>query len=684
MNLNQIDTKNFIMALFKRDDGERFLLGTGLYEFKDGLQHFQPNIIANDVVEKQGANGQLLAGQVARSASQPFTGYIGDNTTTRSATELARRQFFRFFQPNYFYTVIYILPTGEAIQRKNGYLTEAPSVPEMIERFPEYRVALAFEDLNYYTYDEDNAGNEIYAQVYQLEPESQLTGGLVWNETTGLTINQIEGDTEQAGTPTPTSPQDIKVVSGDQIVMINGVGYDLALGSVELCEIGTAKDYIWNDNGTWKIHKATGSRVFNGTDTDLSASGWFNSSETTTTLQVAALDIKNLGAKYTARANSLMTHFVYLSDNSSPSNGKFKLVNNTSGNVNHIRLALNKTIAADLAAAKTWIATNLPTIYFEKTTATDSVITNATLLKNLNAINAALHSTTETPTVAALYSTSLPAIITTTNFTTTDGIVWTNQGHGKNILNLTAGLVASNQATRAVIGDKLIVDGTNDNNHYDYVQYELRVEPAKTIAISIGDLTSDRGAIASTERILLIQARQGGSWIQVLEMKESSHTATYTVPSGVNRIRVAFYGPYGATFTYSQVMIEEAAAPTTYEPFTPTGGAVWDAETGHATTTMTVGGLFPVSPVWIVAGPAESPLIENLTDNTSLSYLGTIAAGQSLVVDCGAQTATLAGANVKNNIRGTWQKFDPGQVTIRYSGANVTGPSTIQWNEVVE
>ena len=113
------------------------------------------------------------------------------------------------------------------------------------------------------------------------------------------------------------------------------------------------------------------------------------------------------------------------------------------------------------------------------------------------------------------------------------------------------------------------------------------------------------------------------------------------------------------------------------------GGAVWDAETGHATTTITVNGLYAVSPIWTVPGPAESPLIENITNNTSLSYLGQIPAGQSLIVDCGNQTATIAGANVKNNIRGTWQTFEPGQTTIRYSGANITAPSTLEWNEVV-
>ena len=64
MNLDQITTKCWILALFERDDGERFLLGDGWFDFKDSQQHFQPNTIASDIVELQGADGQLLAGQV--------------------------------------------------------------------------------------------------------------------------------------------------------------------------------------------------------------------------------------------------------------------------------------------------------------------------------------------------------------------------------------------------------------------------------------------------------------------------------------------------------------------------------------------------------------------------------------------------------------------------------------------
>ena len=50
MNLDQIATKCFILALFIRDDGQRLLLGDGFYDFKSNLQHFQGNTIANDIV----------------------------------------------------------------------------------------------------------------------------------------------------------------------------------------------------------------------------------------------------------------------------------------------------------------------------------------------------------------------------------------------------------------------------------------------------------------------------------------------------------------------------------------------------------------------------------------------------------------------------------------------------------
>ena len=807
MNLNQIDIKNFILALFKRDDGERILLGAGAYDFKDSLQHFQANIIANDIIEKQGTDGQLLAGQVRRCQTQTFEGYIGDASTSRIDTEDYRRKFIQFFRTNHFYTVIYIMPNGDAIQRKNGYLVEAPSAPEQYQRFPEYSVGFQFEDLNYYTYSEDDQGEETYAQTVDILPEGNLTGGLVWDgdgvvwDDQGKHIAALKGDTYQLTTtgkniynptaystaqqgirttigadgeihlegtatttyanltdsstpismpggtaytfsidktlpfrinlrttwsggyadrsinaggtkvsftpanaitsmrifmtstsgthydesfhamveagstqtafepytgqapaPSPDYPEPVQTATGSLTVTIissknlfdknnatiisayvnnNGdiiagsdtriifiqcesnttytvsktnsgtnqrfcvfdmaedpavgapilhsVGtrsgvdtatsytitteptakylgvffrvsattpseadildtiqiekgsiptayepytatdYPLDLGTIELAKLGTSQDRIYKDGEDWKVEKNTDKRTFNGDDTDVEAGGWSNSSQTTTTVQVSTLTIQSLGVKFSERESAKMSHFSYIGDANPVFDGSLALVNNASGVARHIRLGISKTIAANLTAAKAWMAANLPTLYFPAYTSTTTTITDTNLIAQLDAIDEAL---------------------------------------------------------------------------------------------------------------------------------EAGGTTTVT-PAAGNRAAIITTTPSG------------------------NGGAVWDASGGHSTNTITVGGLFAVQPVWIIDGPAESPVMENITDGTSLSYIGVIPAGQTLVIDCTNQTAYLDGANVKNNVRGTWQSFSPGEVTIRYSGANVTQASTLKWNEVV-
>lgn len=179
--LANITAQAWILALFIRDDGERFLLGSGFYEFNKKLQHFNANSLANDVVELQGSDGQLLAGQVRRTASQSFDGFIGDSTVSRETTEQKRRDFIMFFKKKHFFKVVYIYPNGSAIQRQRGYLTDAPSVQEIIQRFPEYHVALNFEDPNYYEYAEDGSGKEVYANSVDVAILATLSGGLEWD-----------------------------------------------------------------------------------------------------------------------------------------------------------------------------------------------------------------------------------------------------------------------------------------------------------------------------------------------------------------------------------------------------------------------------------------------------------------------------------------------------------------------
>ena len=217
MNLDQIQTKCFILALFIRDDGERFLLGSGAYEFKSDQLHFTANLYQNDIVEVQGGDGLLLAGQVRRPNAQTFDGYVADGTVSKEDTEDYRRNFLSFFRPNYYYTVVYVFPNGDAIQRRRGFIVDAPEIRELYQQYPEYHIALNFEDLNYYSYTEDADGNETYAKIATISLSAGVVeGGLVWDEY-GATWDNIGAIWEEGSGGGPTT---VMVDSVDKVFPI--------------------------------------------------------------------------------------------------------------------------------------------------------------------------------------------------------------------------------------------------------------------------------------------------------------------------------------------------------------------------------------------------------------------------------------------------------------------------------
>ena len=182
MPIKGVTPKCYILSLFVRDDGERFVLGSGYYEFKDKQMHFKANTVANDVIEVQGNDGYLLAGQVRRPGAQEFDGFVGDGTVSKAEVEQKRRAFLAFFRKNHFYKVVYVFSDGTAIQRKRGFLVDDPTVKELYQIYPEYHVALNFEDVNYYSYAENDDGEEIYSKIAQIQlTQSVATGGLIWD-----------------------------------------------------------------------------------------------------------------------------------------------------------------------------------------------------------------------------------------------------------------------------------------------------------------------------------------------------------------------------------------------------------------------------------------------------------------------------------------------------------------------
>lgn len=187
--MNGIESRCWILALMIREDGERLLLGDGAYEFNKKQQHFSPNKVNSTVIDVQGNNGVLLAAQTMRASNQTFIGYVGDATLSKEEIETYRREFINFFTINTSYEVVYIFPDGSAIKRQRGFLVNAPSVEELWQIHPEYSVTLNFEDVNYYKYEEDTEGNEIYGQSATIKLSNALLGGYVWDEK-GLTWDE--------------------------------------------------------------------------------------------------------------------------------------------------------------------------------------------------------------------------------------------------------------------------------------------------------------------------------------------------------------------------------------------------------------------------------------------------------------------------------------------------------------
>ena len=101
--------------------------------------------------------------------------------------------------------------------------------------------------------------------------------------------------------------------------------------------------------------------------------------------------------------------------------------------------------------------------------------------------------------------------------------------------------------------------------------------------------------------------------------------------------------------------------------------------------TINVNSTQSVAPIWTVEGQATNPSITNLTTNTEMKYTGTIAEGQTLVVDCLNQTAMIGTADVSRYLSGDWLTLVPGGNQLQYetTSDDDAQSSTLSWNGVV-
>lgn len=189
--------------------------------------------------------------------------------------------------------------------------------------------------------------------------------------------------------PNPSYPQQIQTVTGTQTISINGTDYPINLGSIELCKLGDYHDYIWKDGESWKVHKATATITLTGA----SSENWYIDQYAYMLNNVisakAFSDIANMEAycrsfskSATGQTSSYAVSFWYNAPGTS------------------VRFIKDQT--PDLSSFRNWLASNNQTVYYPLATATDTTITDTTLIAQLEAIRtASLENGTNTITNTA-------------------------------------------------------------------------------------------------------------------------------------------------------------------------------------------------------------------------------------------------------------------------------------------
>lgn len=829
MNLDQITTKCWILALFERDDGERLLLGDGWFDFKDSLQHFQPNTFANDVIELQGSDGQMLAGQVRRGAPQSFDGYIGDPITNRQTIEQHRREFLMFFRKRHHYKVVYIFPDGTAIQRKQGYITDAPSVPEIRQRFPEYHVALNFEDVNYYEYAENAQGEEIFSNIRNINISTAATGGLVWDNlgavsdqmgwkdiatATGqmLTMTNPEnikapiasfemtGNATQSGTPTPSAPVPVQTVTGRQTVTVTGknlINTNIALSRDYLdasgnWTTGTQAIFLndeWGNTPSTSYTFTASERVTNsaylrfcqykadGTFISRTLVSALNQTITTTPecyMVAISLDNASGGNHFVSPMLELgsqaSTYEPYKGQDYEINLGK-NLIDYMSATYDSNGGAVSAVKGSDsITFTKTWsnrYAYSIMKLSLADSrnlygkTVTVSYNKSATIANIDSGIRCFWGTETGTTIGGQLFANLTQA---TGAQSVTFNVPATPPASDKPVLsflfypdNTNEAIASSSVLTisdfQIELGDratdysayfepielckigtyqdriykengkwwlekqtgKAVLNGSEEWEVIPYGGYTYGMQEALPVPVAPSEVLviSDHfSGIAYDDRAQNIpNSAYMADWGKKLNIRNTSWATVADLKTWLASNNVSVYYVL-ATPTTTEITNEEVleglhsaaglklfpgqnnitdqtpnAQPTMtvqyYTALGPGGGLVWESGEAGGATIIEASGLDSAFPLWTVPGPSTNPTLTNITTGQSITWQGTVPAGQTLEIDMDKQTATLAGANVYAFVSGDWIRIDPGSNRMTYVGTGATQASTLSWNNIV-
>lgn len=170
----------------------------------------------------------------------------------------------------------------------------------------------------------------------------------------------------------------IQIEKGSQ-----ATSYAAYFAPIELCKIGTYQDYIYKDGTDWKIHKAISKVAVKGNE-----GGWLISAATVSTnyyyARTNALDGISVANYYGGYCDSFTNRGTYIQGSDTVSTDVYSL---GSPSYSMRMLILGSRLSAmTTAALQTFLTANPATIYYALSTATETTITSATLIAQLEAI----------------------------------------------------------------------------------------------------------------------------------------------------------------------------------------------------------------------------------------------------------------------------------------------------------
>jgi len=153
----------------------------------------------------------------------------------------------------------------------------------------------------------------------------------------------------------------------------------LDLGTIELCKIGNYQDYFYKSGSKWYLHKEIGKITLNGSE----SGGWTLRETNTNTMRLTADGLTNLGVLSYSQVYSKA--FKGYSSNADIGNIDIPSIapRDTGGGFT-IRFPIS--IATTVDGFKTWLANNLPAVYYATSKITNTEVTDTTLISQLNAI----------------------------------------------------------------------------------------------------------------------------------------------------------------------------------------------------------------------------------------------------------------------------------------------------------